>query len=80
MGVGARGNRIVATALALVLGVRRREGVRAAVATVAALALPALAAFVHAGLFAPRLACEPGWLAVGPAWAYTIAAAACSNT
>jgi hypothetical protein len=68
----------VATAIALGLGARRREGSAAAVATVGALALPALAAFVYAGTFAARLECEPAWLAVGPAWAYTILAGACA--
>jgi len=67
----------VATAVALGLGARRREGVSATVATVIALALPALAAFVWVGLFATRLDCEPAWLAAGPVWAYTILAAAC---
>jgi hypothetical protein len=32
---------------------------------------------VWTGMFAPRLDCEPAWLAVGPAWAYTVLAAAC---
>jgi hypothetical protein len=67
----------IATGLALELGARRREGAPGAVATVAALALPALAALIWAGMFAPRLDCEPAWLAVGPAWAYTVLAAAC---
>jgi peptidoglycan/LPS O-acetylase OafA/YrhL len=67
----------IATALALGFGARRREGAPGAVATVAALALPALAALVWAGMFAPRLDCEPAWLAAGPAWAYTVLAAAC---
>jgi hypothetical protein len=67
----------IATGLALGFGARRREGPSGAVGTVAALALPALAAFVWAGMFAPRLDCEPAWLAVGPAWAYTVLAAAC---
>jgi hypothetical protein len=67
----------VATALALALGARRREGLPGTVATVSALALPALGAFVWAGLFASRLDCEPAWVAAGPAWAYTIAAGAC---
>ena len=30
----------------------------------------AVASFVHAGLFTPRLACEPGWIAAGPMFAY----------
>src|SRR4029077_14967949 len=68
---------LVATAIALWLGARRREGLASSVATVAALALPALVAFVHTGLFAHRLDYEPAWLTAGPAWAYTIAAAAC---
>ena len=67
----------VASAIALGLGARRREGLAATIATVAALGLPALAAFVWAGMFATRLDCEPAWLAAGPAWAYTILAAAC---
>jgi len=67
-----------ATALALWLGARRREGSPDVIATVAALALPALVAFVYAGLFAHRLDYEPAWLAAAPAWAYTIAAAACA--
>ena len=67
----------IATGFALGFGARRREGVPGAVATVAALALPALAALIWAGMFAPRLDCEPAWLAVGPAWAYTVLAAAC---
>ena len=66
-----------ATAFALGLGARRREGLSGTVATVTALALPALAAFVWVGVFATRLDCEPAWLAAGPAWAYTILAAAC---
>ena len=68
----------IATGLALWLGARRREGTRGAVATVAALSLAALAALIWAGMFAPRLDCEPAWLAVGPAWAYTVLAAACA--
>ena len=68
---------LVATGLALALGARRREGLPGVIAMVAALALPAAGAFVWAGLFAPRLDCEPAWLAVAPAWAYTILAAAC---
>ncbi|HEY7375194.1 MAG TPA: alkaline phosphatase family protein [Polyangia bacterium] len=66
-----------ATVPALWLGARRREGMRSAIATVAALALPAAVAFVYAGLFAARLECEPGWLAAGPACAYAILAGAC---
>src|SRR5262249_52942764 len=66
-----------ATAAALWLGARRRERLPSAVATVAALALPAIAAFVYAGLFARRLECEPAWLAAGPAWAYAVLAGAC---
>ena len=66
----------IATGLALGFSARRREGVPGVVATVAALALPALAALVWAGMFVPRLDCEPAWLAVGPAWAYTVLAAA----
>ena len=66
-----------ATAVALWLGARRREGTLAVIGTVAALALPALVAFVQAGMFAARLDCEPAWLAAGPAWAYTILAGAC---
>jgi hypothetical protein len=67
----------IATGLALGFGARRREGAPGAVATVVALALPALAALIWTGMFAPRLDCEPAWLAVGPAWAYTVLAAAC---
>jgi len=66
-----------ATAVALGLGARRRDGLSATVATVTALALPALAALVWTGLFATRLDCEPAWLAAGPVWTYTILAAAC---
>jgi hypothetical protein len=29
-------------------------------------------------MFAARLECEPPWLAAGPAYAYTILAAACA--
>ena len=65
-----------AAALALAVGVRRREGVLGAAAAVAGFAPPALAAFVHSGLCAPRLDCEPGWLAAGPAFAYLTLAAA----
>jgi hypothetical protein len=64
----------IATGLALGFGARRREGALGAVATVAALALPAFAALIWAGMFAPRLDCEPAWLAVGPACAHTILA------
>jgi hypothetical protein len=66
-----------ATAAALWLGARRREGLPSAIATIAALALPAVAAFVYAGMFTSRLECEPGWVAAGPAWAYAILAGAC---
>jgi len=66
-----------AAAIALVVGVRRHEGASGAAAVVAGFAPPALAAFVHSGLFASRLDCEPGWVAAGPAFAYLTLAAAC---
>jgi hypothetical protein len=67
---------VAAAAFAMVL--HRREARGGVVATLVPLSLPALLAFVHAGLFAPRIACEPAWLAVAPAFAYTIATAACA--
>jgi hypothetical protein len=65
----------VAFAPALVAVLRRRlsaAGAAAAALGAAAGAAPAaLVAFVIAGAFAPRLTCEPAWLAVLPLVAYT---------
>ncbi|HET6147032.1 MAG TPA: alkaline phosphatase family protein [Polyangia bacterium] len=76
-----------AASIALVARGRRRAGDPerrpshddgpGAAAVVAGFAPPALAAFVHSGLFTSRLDCEPGWVAAGPAFAYLTLAAAC---
>jgi hypothetical protein len=64
----------LAFAPAFVAVVRRRLSAAAAAATAVAAsagaAPAALAAFIVAGAFAPRLACEPAWLAALPLVAY----------
>ena len=67
----------VATALALASGARRREPAAGIFATLTMLTFPAILVGARDGLFSPRLACEPGWVAVAPAFVYTVAAAAC---
>jgi hypothetical protein len=68
----------VATTLVLAWGARRGQPAAAVLATLAIPVFPALITVAREGLFAPRVACAPAWLAVGPAFAYTVAAAACA--
>jgi hypothetical protein len=67
-----------AAAIAAGLGARRREGPLGTAAVVAGFSPPAIAAFVHSGLFATRLTCEPAWIAAGPAFAYALLVSACA--
>lgn len=77
-GVAIAALAFIFAALALAVGLLRREGPLGAVAVAAGFAPPALAAFVHSGLFAPRFTCEPAWVAAAPPFAYAALAAACA--
>jgi hypothetical protein len=69
------------TLAAAMAGLRLARSSRAdaadAGAVVAGFSPPALAAFVHSGLFATRLTCEPGWVAAFPPFAFSALGGAC---
>ncbi|MES1204887.1 MAG: alkaline phosphatase family protein [Pseudomonadota bacterium] len=81
-GLGITALAFVAAAIALILGARRRAGQTkdplGTAAIVAGFSPPAVAAFVHSGLFASRLSCEPAWVAAGPPFAFAALAGACA--
>jgi hypothetical protein len=66
----------VCTVAGMILCLRAQAGALEPAAVVAGFAAPALAAFVHSGLFAHRLVCQPAWVAVGPPIAYAMLASA----
>jgi hypothetical protein len=74
------GTAVIALACAAVLlarALRAQARLRTLLGIVAGFSPPALAAFVHAGLFAPRFACRPPWLAAAIPLAYTVLGGAC---
>jgi hypothetical protein len=76
-GIGTGVIAFACAAVLLALALRAQARLRTLLGIVAGFSPPALAAFVHAGLFAPRFACRPPWLAAAIPLAYTILGGAC---
>jgi hypothetical protein len=66
----------VCAAAGMIPCLRVRAGALEPAVVVVGFSAPALAAFVHSGLFAHRLVCQPAWVAVGPPIAYAMLASA----
>jgi hypothetical protein len=76
-GIGTGVIAFACAAVLLALALRAQARLRTLLGIVAGFSPPALAAFVHAGLFAPRFTCRPPWLVAAIPLAYTICGGAC---